>query len=68
MGEPEVYLTERGTDIERMYIALAEVGLTPTENGGGWLGWDRELTQDEYDIVVKAERLQHLKVEVRSDG
>lgn len=53
----EVYLTERDTDIERMYYALAEVGLTPDENGGGWMSWDRALTQNEYDLVAKAERL-----------
>lgn len=53
----EVYLTEHDTDQERMWIALSEVGLQGTENGGGWLGWDRELSQDEYDLVVKAEQL-----------
>ena len=53
----EVYFTEWDTDPERMYCALAEVGLTPWESGGGWLGWDRNLTQDEYDLVVKAEKL-----------
>lgn len=56
-GEDEVYLTEHDTDQERMYVALAEVGLTPTTGGGGWLGWDRPLTQAEYDFVVKAEQL-----------
>jgi hypothetical protein len=53
----EIYFTEADTDIELMYVALGEVGLTPDENGGGWLGWDRELTQEGYDLVVKAEQL-----------
>ena len=53
----EVYLTEHDTDLEIMYYALAEVGLTPTDGGGGWYGWDRWLTQAEYDLVVKAESL-----------
>lgn len=53
----EVYLTESDTDLERMHMALAEVGLEPTDGGGGWVGWDRRLKQEEYDLVVKAEQL-----------
>jgi len=41
-------------DAERLYNALAEVGLEPTESGGGWFGWDRELTTDEIRMTRRA--------------
>lgn len=44
-------------DLEIMYYALAEVGLTPDKGGGGWFGWDRELTDAEFALVLRAEEL-----------
>ena len=53
--EGDVYCTADETDLERMHMALAEVGLEPTRGGGGWVGWDRELTDAEVALVIKAE-------------
>lgn len=48
---------DREADPERMYYALAEVGLEPSESGGGFFVFDRHLTEAEFALVNKAETL-----------
>lgn len=44
-------------DQEVLYGCLAEVGLDWDTNGGGWCGWDRVLTEEEWAQVLKAEQI-----------
>lgn len=53
----EAYCHDPEVDQERIWMALAEVGLEPDESGGGWIGWTTELTPEERRQVEKAERL-----------
>jgi len=42
---------------ERVEIALAEVGLMPTDGGETWMTWDKALDANEIRLVLKARQL-----------
>ena len=52
-----VHICSPGTDQTKMFAALCEVGLRPDQTMDGGFAWHHDITDAQWDIVDKAERL-----------